>query len=234
MKLKIALCDDEKEQREYLCALISKWAKRKNHLAELQQYPGSEAFLFDYEEKKDLDILLLDVEMPGKNGIEVAKTVRKHDQGIQIIFVTGFYEYFSDGFDVSALHYLIKPVDEDKLYPVLDKAVENLRHRERSVLIPVDGAQVRIPLADILYIQAQNTHINICTADGEPYLTRMSLAKFMESLDDTFFKVHRSYVVSLKFIKKITKPQITMENGDEIPMSRGLYGNVHEALIRFL
>ena len=147
--------------------------------------------------------------------------------------MTGFYEYFSDGFDVSALHYLIKPVDERKLCPVLDKAVQNLAYRQRSVLVTTSDADVKVLLADILYVEAENVYVVVHTKRGN-YRTRMSLAKFVEQLDETFFKVHRSFVVGLKYVKKITKTEITMINGDIVPISRKLYDEVHSALIKYL
>lgn len=233
MKYKIAICDDEAEQREYLLNIVITWAKRNCYLIEIKQYTKAEAFLFDYEEEKDFDILLLDIEMSEVTGIELAKVVRKDSLAVQIIFVTGFYEYFSDGFDVSALHYLIKPVDERKLCPVLDKAVQNLAYRQRSLLITTSDADVKVLLADILYVEAENVYVVVHTKRGN-YRTRMSLAKFVEQLDETFFKVHRSFVVGLKYVKKITKTEITMINGDIVPMSRKLYDEVHSALIKYL
>ena len=233
MKYKIAICDDEAEQRQYLLDIVMAWARKKCHLVEVKQYRKAEDFLFDYEEEKDFDILLLDIEMSEVTGIELAKVVRKDNLAVQIIFVTGFYEYFSDGFDVAALHYLIKPVDERKLCPVLDKAVQNLAYRQRSVLVTTADADVKVLLADILYVEAENVYVVIHTKQGN-YRTRMSLAKFAEQLDETFFKVHRSFIVGLKYVKKITKIEITMVNGDIVPISRKLYDEVHSALIKYL
>lgn len=233
MEYKIAICDDEAEQRAYLLEVVTAWAKKNRHLVEIKQYPKAEAFLFDYEEEKDFDILLLDIEMSEVTGIELAKIVRRDSLTVQIIFVTGFYEYFSDGFDVSALHYLIKPVDERKLYPVLDKAVNNLKYHQRSVLLTTSDADIKVSLADILYVEAENVYIVVHTMQGN-YRTRISLAKFAEQLDETFFKVHRSFVVGLKYVKKITKTEITMLNGDIVPISRKLYDEVHAALIKYL
>ena len=233
MKYKIAICDDEAEQRKYLLDIVMAWARKSHHLVEIKQYVKAESFLFDYEEEKDFDILLLDIEMSEVTGIELAKVVRKDNLAVQIIFVTGFYEYFSDGFDVSALHYLIKPVDERKLCPVLDKAVQNLAYRQRSVLVTTSDADVKVLLADILYVEAENVYVVVHTKRGN-YRTRMSLAKFIEQLDETFFKVHRSFVVGLKYVKKITKTEITMVNGDIVPISRKLYDEVHSALIKYL
>lgn len=233
MKLKIAVCDDDASQREFLAGIVASWAKKKRHLTETRQYVDAKSFLFDYSEEKDFDILLLDIEMPGMNGIELAKEVRSGNSTVQIVFITGYYEYFGDGFDVSALHYLIKPADERKLSAVLDKAADNLAYRQRSVLISTADGEVRVSLADILYVESENVYIVIHTVQGD-YRTRMALAKFSGQLDETFFKVHRSFIVGLKYIKKITRTEVTMTNGDTVPISRGLYDQVHAALIRYL
>lgn len=233
MKLKIALCDDDASQRAYLLDIVTAWAKKNRHLVELKQYATAESFLFVYEQEKDFDILLLDIEMPGAGGIELAKAVRKESAAVQIIFITGFYEYFSDGFDVSALHYLIKPVDAAKLSPVLDKAVGNLAGRMRSVLLATSDGDVKLSIADIVYAEAENVYLNVHTVHGT-YRTRMTLGKLLSELDDTFFKAHRSFVVGLKYIKRITRTEILMSNGDTVPLSRGIYHDIHAALIKYL
>lgn len=233
MKYKIAICDDDEEQRAYIFDIVTSWAKKNRNLIEIKKYAGAKAFLFDWEEEKDFDILLLDIEMPEVNGIELAKTVRRENSTIQIVFITGFYEYFSDGFDVSALHYLIKPTNTEKVYPVLDKAVSNLTYRQRSVLLSTADGNIKVSLADILYMESENVYVIVHTVHGN-YRTRMALGKLMEELDETFYKVHRSFVVGLKFIKRITRTDITMINGDLVPISRGLYDDVHTALIKHL
>ena len=233
MKLKIAICDDEQNQIEYLSGVVSDWARKNRHIVEVKCYPSAKSFLFDYSEEKDFDILLLDIEMPEMNGVELAKTVRKENSTIQIVFITGYYEYFSDGFDVSALHYLIKPADERKLLPVLDRAVSNLNYRQRAVLLTSPGGEVKDSIADICYVESENVHVAVHTTSGV-YHSRISLAKFAEQLDETFIKVHRSYIVGLKYVKRISRTDITMLNGDIVPISRGMYDEVHSALIKYL
>ncbi len=233
MELKIAICDDDALQREYLTELLAPWAKRNRHLAEIKTYSGAKPFLFDYGTEKDFDILLLDIEMPEINGIEIAKRVRAENSAVQIIFVTGYYRYFSDGFDVSALHYLLKPIDGAKLYPVLDKAVDNLSYRQRSVLLSTSDGEYKVSLADICFVESQNVYLDVHTTRGT-YRTRMTLKSFSDQLDDTFFKVHRSYTVALKYIKKITRNEITMSGGETVPISRGMYDALHNALIKYL
>lgn len=233
MKYKIAICDDDPSQWDYLEGIVAAWAKKGNHLVEVCKYAHARHFLFDYEEKKDFDVLLLDIEMPEISGIELAKTVRKDSAAIQIIFVTGYYEYFSDGFDVSALHYLIKPITEEKLLPVLDRAAENLRFRQKSVLISTADGEIKLSLADITYAEAENVYVIVHTLRGS-YRTRMPLAKFSQRLDETFMQVHRSFVVGLKYVRKITRTEITLAGGDTVPIRRGMYDEIHAALIRYL
>ena len=233
MKLKIAICDDEANQIEYLTDVVTTWAKKNRHAIEIKPYSAAKSLLFDYCEEKDFDILLLDIEMPGMSGVELAKAVRKENATVQIVFITGYYEYFSDGFDVSALHYLIKPADERKLMPVLDRAVSNLTYRQRSVLLTSPEGDRKVSLADIEYVESENVHVAVHTVSGV-YRSRISLAKFAEQLDETFIKVHRSYIVNLKYVKKITRTDITMVSGDLVPISRGMYDEVHAALIKFL
>ncbi|MCM1188117.1 MAG: LytTR family DNA-binding domain-containing protein [bacterium] len=233
MKLKIAVCDDDPVQREYLQRIVSEWMKKSRNPAQIREYASAEAFLFDYAEEKDFDILLLDVEMPGISGTDLAKKVREDNSAVQIVFITGYYEYFGEGFDVSALHYLIKPVDEEKLFPVLDKAVRHLERNCRRVLISTGEGEIKIPLAEILYAEAQNVYTAVYTETGN-YRTRMALGKFVNQLDDTFFRVHRSYVVNLKHIRKITRTEAAMMNGDLVPISRGMYDTLHAAVIKYL
>ncbi|MCH5272101.1 MAG: response regulator transcription factor [Lachnospiraceae bacterium] len=233
MKLKIAICDDDTSQRAHLFDMVASWSKKNRHLIEVKQYADAKSFLFDYAEEKDFDILLLDVEMPGMNGIELAKTVRRENAAVQIVFITGYYEYFSDGFDVSALHYLIKPADGIKLCAVLDKAAERLAYRERSILLSTADGDIKVPLADIIYIESENVYVIIHTTHGS-YRTRMTLGKCAEQLDETFFKVHRSFIAGLKYVRKITRTEVTMTNGGTLPISRGLYNDVHAALIKHL
>lgn len=233
MKLKIAVCDDDDVQREYISRMAASWARKNRHLAKLRQYARAKDFLFDFSEEKDFDILLLDIEMPQMSGIELAKRVRLESALTQIVFVTGYYEYFSDGFDVSALHYLLKPIDEGKLMYVLDKAAGNLAYRQRSVLVADGAGSVKVALSDILYVESENVYVVVHSLQGN-YRMRISMERFSAQLDETFFKVHRSYMVNLKYVKRITRTDITMENGDTIPISRGLYGEVHAALVKYL
>ena len=110
----IAICDDEQAEIDYLSTLVNQWASRKGVAIQLNEFPSAESFLFAYE-GQHTDILLLDIEMGGMDGVTLAKKIRLMNKEVQIIFVTGYMEYIADGYDVEALHYLLKPVSEEKL-----------------------------------------------------------------------------------------------------------------------
>ena len=101
------------------------------------------------------------------------------------------------------------------------------------MLLTSPDGDVKVSLADICYVESENVHVAVHTVSGV-YRSRISLAKFAEQLDETFIKVHRSYIVGLKYVKRISRTDITMLNGDLVPISRGMYDEVHAALIKYL
>jgi DNA-binding LytR/AlgR family response regulator len=119
MEIKIAICDDEHRQTEYIKMLVSAWADENNIKISVDMFESAESFKAAWSEEQTFDILLLDIEMGGQNGIELAREIRRSDAKLIIIFITGFTDYMPEGYDVSALHYLVKPVKEDKLFPSL-------------------------------------------------------------------------------------------------------------------
>ena len=106
MEIKIAVCDDEHELAEYIKNLTGKWADGNSINAKIDMFDSAENFKASWSERKTFDILLLDIEMSGQNGMELAREIRQSDKKLTIIFITGYIDYMSEGYDVSALHYL--------------------------------------------------------------------------------------------------------------------------------
>jgi len=149
MEIKIAVCDDEHQQTEYIKSLVSKWADAKNIKVTIDMFESAEKFKSAWSESKTFDILLLDIEMGGQNGVELARDIRRTDEKLVIIFITGFAEYISEGYDVSALHYLMKPIKADKLFEVLDRAARNLTQINKSIMLNINGEIRRVLLQDL-------------------------------------------------------------------------------------
>lgn len=229
MKLKIAICDDEQSQIEYITSLVSLWGAKEEHNCEIRTFMSAESFLFEYEDDKTYDILLLDVEMKNITGIELAKRIRKDNNRAEIVFITSHFEFVGEGYEVDALHYLIKPILPDKLAQVLTKATEKLSVEPPSVVISCDGETVKLYVNDIFYVESFLHYIVIHTKDKE-YKIKENISTFQEKLSDDFFRIHRSYIASLKHITQISRTSISIGK-IELPLSRGKYDNVNRAFI---
>ncbi len=193
-------------------------------------FPSAESFLFHYEEKKDYDILLLDVEMKNISGIELAKQIRSMDHRVEIIFTTSHFELSGEGYEVDALHYLIKPIAETKLMEVLSKAARKLSVESPSLVIVCNGETVKILEPDILYIESFRHYVVVHTQSTE-YKLKENLSALKGKLSSDFYQTHRSYLVSLKHIRKISRTAVWLDCGAEIPLARGKYDDVNRAFI---
>ena len=230
--INIAICDDENLQVELLETYVLNWAKERNKKIQVKLFYNAESFDFAWSMDKTYNIILLDIEMPGKNGIELAKKIRKEDSLINIIFITAISDYISEGYDVEAINYLIKPIKEDKLYECLDRAIEKIPIEEKTILIDVDGEIIRLIEKDILYIEAFSHSVDIHTSQ-ETYRVRKNISTMESELDqNSFIRCHRSYIVNLRHIKRIGKTDIVLDNDDLIPVSRRQYSNTNMAFIK--
>ena len=232
MELYIAICDDEHQQTEYTKMLVNKWADENNIKINIKMFNSAENFKSEWGENKRFDILLLDIQMGGQNGIELAREIRQSDTKLVIIFITGFVDYMPEGYDVSALHYLIKPVKEDKLFEVLKKAKEQLNNEEQIFLVQTPDTMVKVPFDDILYIESF-AHYIIIQTKTDSIETRANISEIEKSVGNKFIRCHRSYIVGLKHISRITKTDMILDNGKMIPLSRRLYTEINLAFIEY-
>lgn len=232
MKLKIAICDDEQNQQEYLISKVSEWARKYGHLCEINTFPSSEAFLFEYSEKKAYDILLLDIEMKEMSGIDLAKRVRSENEDVQIVFITGYPDFIFESYDVGALHYLMKPVSEEKLHAVLDRAIKSLGKAEKRLMVSFDRQTEYIPFSEIMYLEVQMNYTVIHTRTAE-YKMKTSLSDIEKQLDDGFFRCQRSFIVNLAQVQKIKSNSIVLKSGETVPISRGMSEQIGKAIIQY-
>lgn len=229
MTYRVAICDDSNPDAGYVHDILNRWAAARQVAVQVETFSSAERFLFHYAEDKAYDILLLDIEMGAMDGVTMAKQVRKDNETVQIVFITGYSEYIAEGYEVAALHYLMKPVKEDKLFAVLDRALEKQKQNERCLNLELSGEMVRIPFYEIRYL---DVHQNYVTIHGkQDYTIKRTLGEFEKELDDRFHRVGRAMILNLKYIQRVTKTEVRLSDGTLLPLPRGSYEPLNRAII---
>lgn len=227
--LNLTLCDDSAAEREYIKALVFEWSKRSGAEISVRECPSAEALLFEYEDNPP-DILLLDIEMSGMSGVELAKRLRQNgNRLLQIIFITAYSDYIAEGYDVAALHYLLKPVDREKLFSVLSRAVEKISDDGKKLVLETPDETALVPICDIKYIEVIKNYVTVHAE--RDYTLKMPLKEIAAELDERFIRVGRSYIVNLGFITRVTKTEVYLKGGGTVPLPRGAYEKVNRAII---
>ncbi len=228
---KIAICDDTEIDRNFIKDIVTDWANKSGVKPDIHMFSSAEEFLFEYEDCKDYQILLLDIEMGQMDGVSLAKELRKTNDSAQIVFITGYSDYIAEGYEVSALHYLMKPVREEKLSEVLDRAISKLGKDEKALMLESGGETNLVPIYRIRFIDVRGNYTTV-HADKE-YTIKKTLSDVEKELDERFYRVGRSCIVNLTQVSKVTKTDIFFNSGETVPLPRGSYEKVNRAIIEF-
>ena len=229
MAYRVAIVDDSSADAAFVEEILKAWAKDRQVMVQSERFDAAEKFLFHYADDKAWDILLLDIEMGAMDGVTMAKRVRQSNEAVQIVFITGYSDYIAEGYEVAALHYLMKPVNKDKLFTVLDRALEKRKQEERCLNLASSGEMVRLPFYEIRYLDVSANYVTVhAKAD---YTVKRTLGDFEKELDDRFCRVGRSMILNLKFIQRVTKTEVRLSDGTVLPLPRGAYEPLNRAII---
>ena len=229
MVYRVAIVDDSETDAQFVRDLLIDWSENRQLGIQAQIFSSAESFLFRYAEDKDWDILLLDIEMGAMDGVTMAKRVRRDNEAVQIVFITGYSDYISEGYEVAALHYLMKPMNREKLLTVLDRAIEKRRQQERCLILESAGELVRIPFYEIRYLDVRQNYVTVHAKDD--HTVKRTLGDLEKELDNRFFRVGRSMIVNLSFIQRVTKTEVRLSDGTVLPLPRGAYEPLNRAII---
>ena len=231
--MKIILCEDEKNQQEWMQEAIFEWQKLSGTPVTLNIYSSGEELFFKQEEWTDADTIILDIELKEMNGMEIARAIRKLDAKVPLFFATGYEKYVFEGYEVGAVSYIMKPIDKAKLFQTLDKVKAMSAEREQCLLIE-DGVEAkRIYLKDILYIESIGHYCNIITKQGTMQVREKISELVNRTEDGNFFSCHRSYHVNMAYVRRITKKDLILDNDAVIPIARGKWEEANKAFIAY-
>lgn len=238
---RIAICEDEKAQREYMERLVSEWQQCSGNKATVDSFVSAEQFLFETEEMQPYDLLLLDIQMGQMNGVELARKVRERDTKVKIVFLTGIKDYAIEGYEVGAVRYLLKPVKEAELFALLDQLYKEAKEqKEEYFLFQNGGAMNRIPFSDIFYVEADGHYVMLKAVcrEASSYVKEWKWKASFSSLSAElevkgFFLLRRGLYVNLAKVEQIGKTECVLENGELLPVSKARYQALNEAFIAF-
>ena len=219
--MRIAICEDDKEQ---ICAnadLIQKWASSSKVDVNIDSFFCAEEFLLRWSEGQPYDLAIFDIKMRKITGMELAKIIRKTDQDLQIVFITGIVDYVLEGYDVSALNYLVKPYAQSQLYKTLDKARAIFTQKEAgTILVSQEDRLIRIPYKEILYMEIRGHYFDIYTHSMGNFRTKKQMSDMLSLLDKhLFIRCHRSYIVNIAHVTSLAHQEIRLKTGQFVPLS---------------
>ena len=230
--MKIAICEDEVICTDILETHIRKWAACNGVWVEVFTYKSAEQFLFYLNENADCDLMFLDIMLDGINGIELAQKLRAMKNTVQIVFTTDSEKYVYEGYNVSALNYLIKPITYDRLCAVMDQA-KNAIDLRRCYLCKTSDSIIKIPYDDIIMIEMDSHNAVITTGDGK-YITRRTLSEILDSLDsELFIQCHKSCIVNIQHIFSISKKTLGLSNGISVDIGRKYVKELNDRFIKY-
>ncbi len=228
----IALCDDDESARRELSELC------RDILAELNIENSITAFdsaerLREALNGTRFDLLILDIQMKGMTGMELARELRRNNDRVSVIFISACDEYLREGYEVQPVHFLLKPVDRDALAGAL-RLDWRLNHSPRAISLCIGGRSIGLVLSDVDYIESLNHRIIVHTASGsaEYYSSLSKLEKQLPS--GNFARCHNSFLVNLDRVREIRRTEIMLKNGALLPVGRTYYKSFQSAFITFI
>ena len=230
--LKIAVCDDEKNICDYIEKRVTDYLAKIDENAEISVFYDSAPLLEACKKSNDFDIIFLDIKMKTINGVDCAKLLRENDVNSLIVFVTSSAEYVFSGYEVKAFRYILKTDLVNAFDRIFAECLTELKKNIDKVF-PLKTTSVvkNIPLNDILYFES-NKRVLIVHTKGEDHSFYGKLDDIEEGLqNDNFIRIHQSFLVNAFKINSVSKTEVTLKNGDILPVSKSRATAVKEAYL---
>lgn len=226
--MRVAVCDDEASLGLYYKQLMEESVSG----CQVELFCSPKEFLFETQGSYPFDLIFLDIEMPDMNGMELARRIRTTDQTVPIVFLTNYADFVFDGYEVGAYRYLMKETAPEKLGELLREVGRKQEEKKEYLLVRSGGEDVRLTLSEIYYMEASK-HDTVVHGRGGELLLRLPISKLARKLPEYFAAAHRSYLVNLSYVERISRTECGLVGGDCVPVSRGAYESLNQAFLEF-
>lgn len=233
LNLQIAICDDEKEYRHQLTSHLDSYLVAKDVNITYHEFSSGEELIKNYQTSGKYQILFLDVEMPGINGLQLAEIIKKTiDRHVYIVFISNYPHYMQDSFRTHPFYYLVKPVTLDKFYWIMDEIVREINEEHvLYTLIQTNSTEKTVNIRDILYIDVSNGKKGmLCFHFFKDMIeTKGKISDWTAKLQDlNFYPCYRGILVNMIHIHYFEKNSIILDNGESIPLNRSCGKSLRE------
>ena len=237
--MKLTICDDDRRIRE----MIAEAVREVSQSIEIECFKDASAIL---SKGYNTDILFLDIQMPGIDGMNAAKILRSNGKKTVIVFVTAIEEQVFNAFDVGAFQYIVKPFDRNRIKEIIKKAIEQVEEKDyiektvrekesekvRSIMVKSGGVNTKVIISDITYAEIFDRRIvlHMIGRDNIEYYGRISELEGVLGKD--FYRVHRAFLINLAFVRSYDSRSVNV-SGEEIPVARGKYQELIKTYLSF-
>lgn len=235
--IKVAFCDDDLSVLNQLNTLIDKYRVERNQDIVYADFNSPLELMAQIEKGLRLDVLFLDVVMPGENGIEVAREIRRYDTNVKIIFLTSSAEFAVESYAVGAYFYQLKPIWEESFFRLMDQVISECEKAQQySLILRCKSGITRIDLNKLEYCEVIGRTLLFHMENGVVLERNGSLDELLGYLKQytNFIRPHRSFVINMEYIQNISYKAVVMECLSEIPIPRGKYTELKDMYLEYV
>lgn len=231
---RLGICDDQEAERDRLARLCREILENHQIPFQLALFSGAKEVLQQFDaQEQPFDLLLLDIQMGGMTGMDLAKELRRQGKTTRLLFITGVPDYALEGYQVHPVHYLLKPVDPLELGKILVQDWEE-HHLSGTAVFHTGSKMVALPVEEILYLEYINRALVVHTLRGEyPFSMTMAEAE-QEVAGKGFARCHKSFSVNIRMVQEVGRFSLTLCNGAHLPVGRKFYQTFQTAFVHFL
>ena len=231
----LAVCEDDKNDLDAVCSLLGEWETEHDARLRRAAFQNAEDLLKSARQER-FTLYLLDVMMPGMDGIEAAQEIRGFDDAAEIVFLSSSPGFAYDSYGVRALNYLLKPTKREELFPLLNRLRLQEQKNTEALTLKTNASFVRVPYTEISYVEVIRKQVCFHLTDGTEYKVTGTLKDFENELlgHPEFMRVHRSYIVNMLQVRRLSYDGLLTFRGETLPVPRAAYPQLQRAYTALL